>query len=285
MSAGVIEEYVETGDGVRLWTATSRDGPPLVLCHGGPGMWDYLEPVAEAVDDLVTVHRWDQRGGGRSSVSGPHTVERFVADLEALRVHFGYDCWLVGGHSWGATLALHYAFAHPERVVALLYLSGTGVGRAWHQAYHEETDRRLTPEQRRRRDELKARRRDADEEREWRTLNGAPDFADRNRALDLAAMQYASDLLPINYECNAALGAETKTWQEDDLLARCRTLDAPVLVVHGASDPRPAWAVESTVEALPGAELRVLPDAGHMPWIEDSRGFAAVTREFLKRVT
>jgi proline iminopeptidase len=278
--AGV--RWVPTEDGELLWTATDGEGPPLVLCHGGPGMWDYLEPIGRAVEDLVTVHRWEQRGSGRSTTSGPYTIARFVTDLEALRVHFGHDRWTVGGHSWGATLALHYAFAYPERVVALLYLSGTGVGRAWHHAYHAEADRRLSAEQRRRRDELKDRRRNEAEEREWRTLNGAPDFADREGSLDLAATQYASDLLPINYECNAALGAETKTWREDDLLAHCQMLDMPVLLVHGAEDPRPAWALDSLIAALPRAELRLLDGVGHMPWVEDLDGLRSVVRAFLR---
>lgn len=275
-------EWVETDDGTSLWTATSGEGPPLVLCHGGPGMWDYLEPVAGLVDDLVTVHRWDQRGGGRSTGSGPYIVDRFVADLEVLRVHFGHDRWLVGGHSWGATLALRYAFAHAERVAAILYLSGTGTGSVWRRAHHAEADRRLAIGQRRRRDELKARRRDDAEEREYRTLNGAPDFADRDRALELAAAQYAAVPYPVNYECMAAINAELKVWEGQAPLARCRTLDAPVLVVHGAEDPRPAWAVESMVEVLPSAELRVLPGAGHLPWVEEAESFAAVVGEFLK---
>jgi pimeloyl-ACP methyl ester carboxylesterase len=150
---------VKTDDGACLWATTSGVGPPLVLCHGGPGMRDYLGPVGALVDDLATVHRFDQRGAGRSTIQGPYAVGRFVADLEMLRGHFGHRRWLVGGHSWGATLALRYALAHPSRVAALLYLSGTGVGSAWRRALHEESDRRLTAGQRRRRDELKVRER------------------------------------------------------------------------------------------------------------------------------
>jgi proline iminopeptidase len=54
----------------------------MVLCHGGPGLWDYLELVASMVEDLCTVHRYDQRGGGRSTKEGALTVDRFVADLD-----------------------------------------------------------------------------------------------------------------------------------------------------------------------------------------------------------
>src|SRR5918999_2983013 len=169
----IVEEDVEIDDGAHMWIATSGEGPPLVLCHGGPGLWDYQEPVAEMVEDLVTAHRGDQRGFGRSTGSGPYTVARFVADLEEIRDHFGHERWIVGGHSWGAPLALQYAFAHPERVTALLYLSGTGTGTAWKETYRAECEQRLTDEQHRRRRDLENRERSDAEEREYRVLSWA----------------------------------------------------------------------------------------------------------------
>ena len=262
-----------------MWTSTSGTGPPLMLCHGGPGLWDDLEPVAEMVGDLVAVHRWDQRGCGRSTGSGPYTLTRFIADLEELRLHFGYERWLVGGHSWGATLALLYSFACTERVSSLLYISGVGVGSEWKASYRVE--HRLTPGQRRRRDELKVRCRNEAEEREYRTLSWAPDHADRGRAFEIAASQAAAPFR-VNYECNTALNAEIDAWREEDLLARCCTLDVPALIVHGSGDPRPAWTVDSMAKALPAARVHVIPDAGHVPWLEAPGNFAAILRSFLQ---
>jgi proline iminopeptidase len=236
------------------------------------------------VEDLVTAHRWDQRGCGRSTGSGPYTVARFVADLEEIRDHFGHERWIVGGHSWGATLALQYAFAHPERVTALLYLSGTGTGTAWKETYRAECERRLTDEQHRRRRDLENRERSDAEEREYRVLSWAPDYGDRGRAFELAAKEAEEARFPINYECNASLNAETAVADEADLLARCRALDFPVLIVDGAEDPRPAWALDSMVEALPHAERHTLPGVGHMLWVEDPEGLVSVLREFVKRV-
>lgn len=143
------EEIITLDDGATLWTAGSGSGPGLVLCHGGPGMHDYLAPVAHMLHDPYSVHRWDQRGAGRSLRRGPYTLARFVADLDALRAHFGYERWIVAGHSWGATLALHYALAHPDRTSALIYMSGTGLAWAkWKRAYHEEEEARFSPEER-----------------------------------------------------------------------------------------------------------------------------------------
>ncbi len=245
-------------------------------------MWDYLEPVSALVDDLVTVHRYDQRGcGGSSGHGGPHTVSQPVADLDAVRAAVGVDRWTVGGHSWGATLALHYALAHPERVTGLLYLSGTGLGRSWHAAYQAEADRRLTDDQRRRRDELGARDRTWAEEVEWRTLMWSRDHADPEAALDCTAALAATPL-PINHQANAELGREVAGWDEVELAARCTTLDLPALLIHGARDPRPAWAIDSLAESLPRATTVILDDAGHLPWLEERDRVADAARTFLK---
>ena len=70
--------------GCSLWTTYQGNGPALVCCHGGPGLWDYLAPVAEMVDDLVTVYRYDQCACGRSTGDPPYDVATAVTDLDAL---------------------------------------------------------------------------------------------------------------------------------------------------------------------------------------------------------
>jgi proline iminopeptidase len=148
---------------------------PVVLCHGGVGLRGYLQPVAEALGPLARVHRWEQRGCGRSQRVGPYSIACCLHDLECLRRHFGHERWLVAGHSLGAGLALRYALAQLERTLGVLYLSGTGFGHAWRRAYHREADRRLGPRQRdERRDALTRRARTAAEEHEWRVLSFAP---------------------------------------------------------------------------------------------------------------
>lgn len=53
------EGLVRLADGAALWTTVSGIGPPVVCCHGGPGLWDYLEPLASLIDDVFTVVRSD----------------------------------------------------------------------------------------------------------------------------------------------------------------------------------------------------------------------------------
>lgn len=134
----VRERRIPVND-AELWVAEQGAGPGLILCNGGFGCCDYLGPVAAMLEDLARVYRWESRGCGRSSAEGPYDLETMLDDLDALRAALGYECWIVGGHSAGADLALAYALAHPESVRALLYLSGAGVqdDRQWHAAYEE----------------------------------------------------------------------------------------------------------------------------------------------------
>jgi len=159
-----------------------------VLCHGGPGLWDMFGDLAGMLAGFRTVHRWDQRGCGRSQgqaqgrspAGGPYSVARSVADLDAVRRHFGHERMALLGHSWGAQLALRYALDHPDRVTRLVYLSGTGLSTdSWRDAFHAASARRLGAD-RARLDELEAG--SAADQREAAVLRWSIDFADRTRA-------------------------------------------------------------------------------------------------------
>ena len=113
-------------DGVHAvyWeTSGSPEGIPVVFLHGGPGAGSssrhrrFFDPAAYRI--IV----YDQRGAGRSTPLGElrdNTTPHLVADLERLREHLGVARWLVFGGSWGSTLALAYAEAHPARVLGLV---------------------------------------------------------------------------------------------------------------------------------------------------------------------
>lgn len=282
------EELVAVA-GATLWTIRRGAGPPLVLCHGGPGLWDYLEPVAAMVEDLATVYRFDQRACGRSSGVPPFDVASAVADLDALRAHWGLTRWIVGGHSWGASLALAYGLAHPERTSGLIYLAGTGVDPAWHAEYRAAQAARLNLAEHAELQALEAHRVQATGaeyaalDRACCALRWSTDFADRAHALELACTLFVGELLP-NYAVNRALGADSQRVIEAlDMPARLATLRVPALIVHGADDPRPAWAAEHLARLLPAARLSILPAAGHMFWLEQPAQLAQALRAFVAR--
>ena len=98
-------------------------GKPVIFLHGGPGggseprMRRYFDPTRYRVVLL------DQRGCGKSTPFAAledNTTWHLVDDIEALRRQLGIEAWQVFGGSWGSTLALAYAEAHPERVSELV---------------------------------------------------------------------------------------------------------------------------------------------------------------------
>lgn len=257
-----------TSDGVRLWTATTGTAsalPAVVILHGGPGLWDDYAVLAEMLDDLTVVHRFDQRGCGRSGPSELQSMQRSAQDIDELRAYFGHERVVVIGHSFGASLALTYAASYGDHVAGVVYLSGVGIG-DWRTAYHEEQARRMTPEQAACLDDLTGRKRTPDEEIEFRVLSWFTDHADRERAMEWAHASASVDL-PINFAANSALGAVGGA-TDDELKARAATIQAPVTFVHGEGDPRPAWAVRDLADHVPNCTFHLIPAAGHSPWLE-----------------
>ncbi len=118
------------GDGHRLyWECCGNPGGrPALYLHGGPGAG--CTPGARKYFDpgIFRAVLFDQRGSGRSRPAAEtpehdlatNTTPHLVADIEVLRVHLGVERWTVLGVSWGTTLALAYAEAHPDRVEGLV---------------------------------------------------------------------------------------------------------------------------------------------------------------------
>lgn len=269
-------------DGCRLWTCQTGIGPPLVLCHGGPGLWDYFDGVADMLRDVARIVRWDQRGCGRSEQRQPYTVTRFIADLDAVRQHCGADRMILLGHSWGALLALRYSLAHPDRVSSMIYVSGTGIDpdHTWKTTFHHNLQQRIGSDAARWK-ELENRDRTPDEDRERAILQWTADFVD-----PASARQHAERLstpwLGVNYECANSIKAEVKQYLQDhDVPALCRALGVPTLIIDGDQDIRPRWAVDSLAAALPDVQRVTHASAGHIPWVEDPAGFRQAVASFL----
>lgn len=129
-----IEPYdsgmLDVGDGHRLYWETSGNphGTPALFVHGGPGA-----PVSGGArgnfdPDAYRIVLFHQRGCGRSTPNAAepdadlttNTTPHLIADIERLRAYLGIDTWVVLGVSWGTTLGLAYAQAHPDRVRALV---------------------------------------------------------------------------------------------------------------------------------------------------------------------
>src|SRR5882757_2227707 len=123
--APLTSQLLPVGDSHEIYVETvgRTDGIPAVYLHGGPGSG--CQPDHRRLFDPERFHAvlFDQRGAGRSRPKGrreDNTLPHLIADMEIIREKFGITRWMIVGGSWGATLALAYAQAHPDRVTGIV---------------------------------------------------------------------------------------------------------------------------------------------------------------------
>ena len=123
--APLTSQLLPVGDGHEIYVESvgRADGIAAVYLHGGPGSG--CQPDHRRLFDPERFHAvlFDQRGAGRSRPKGrreANTLAHLIADMELIREKFGFARWMIVGGSWGATLALAYAQAHPDRVSGIV---------------------------------------------------------------------------------------------------------------------------------------------------------------------
>ncbi|MGQ9424991.1 prolyl aminopeptidase [Gilvimarinus sp. F26214L] len=99
------------------------EGIPVLFVHGGPGGGCSKQDRCFFDPEKYHIILFDQRGSGRST---PHaelrdnTTQALIEDMEKIRKELKLERWLLFGGSWGSTLSLLYAQAHPQRVLGLI---------------------------------------------------------------------------------------------------------------------------------------------------------------------
>jgi proline iminopeptidase len=142
---------LDVGDGHQIyWECCGNPtGKPALFLHGGPGTGCSIGQRRFFDPNAYRAVLFDQRGSGRSlllaSQSGSdlasNTTSHLVADIEMLREMLGIDSWIILGLSWGTTLGLAYAQAHPRRVKAMVLGFVTTTSRAEVQWITEDVGR------------------------------------------------------------------------------------------------------------------------------------------------
>ncbi len=266
--------------GVSLFERRVGTGPLVVVLHGGPGAHhDYLLPGFDTLARGRTLVYYDQRGGGRSPVPREVPVgwREQVADLEALRGIWGEPRLTLLGYSWGALLALLYATEHPDRVERLGLVSPAPACRADRADYEARlAARNATPELRAARQQL----------RDSGLAETDPEQY-RRRAFELSVAGYfhdparSRDLTPFRVTGRT----QQEVWEslgDYDLRPALTAHSWPALVLHGADDPIPAETAQDTARRL-GGSFHLLPDCGHVPYVEALDQFTGLLDRFLPK--
>lgn len=284
-----IEPYehgmLEVGEGNQIYWEQygAPGGKPAVVVHGGPGSgatdwWKrFFDPSA------YRVVLFDQRNSYRSRphASEPNvdlstnTTQHLLADMERLREHLAIESWLVLGASWGSTLSLAYAVAHPERVSEMVLFGVTtgqhnefdwtfrgGLGLLFPEAWQRlcEATRSSDPADACRRllfdPDPGVREKAAYEWCLWESADLgelAPRFADPAHRLAFAR-------IVTHYACNYA-------WLEDGALMRAanRLQGIPGVVVNGRHDLQAIFGAWELSRVWPDSRLVIVDDSGHAP--------------------
>lgn len=279
---------LDVGDGHRLHVERcgTPGAIPVVFLHGGPGSGckpDHRQFFASSAYDIIL---FDQRGAGRSTPYGGvehnHTPA-LVADMERIREHFGLSQWVVFGGSWGATLGLAYAQAHPQRALGLVlrgsflarardlaWFAGDGANRLLPMQWQRFVDNAGVPVDERLLEHLHAAVFSPDRAvveraaRAWDAWSTAVVMFSLESGGDAGVSDLNSAIAKCRIEMHYA--AHHYFLEEDQLLRDAHRLPrVPTTIIHGARDltctAEAGWSLH---RAIAGSRLEILRTAGHL---------------------
>ncbi|HKE16200.1 MAG TPA: alpha/beta hydrolase [Kofleriaceae bacterium] len=273
------EGRIQGADGVQLYYHMVGRGPDvLVMIHGGPGMDSgYMVPDFAPLAEHHRLLFYDQRGGGRSELlhddAALFTMERHVADLEALRQHFHLERMTLVAHSFGPAIAARYAMAHPDRVARMIFIGPVPprAGDMW-KRYGANLEKRLTRKELARLAELEQQMvRGGDVEklcREYWAIAVKPRLARPEQAGKVTGDFCGAGAQAIKSGMGVAGPHTLESLGEWDFRAGLAAVSAPTLILHGDEEAIPMDLVEEWTTALPHAKLVKIPGASHFPYVE-----------------
>jgi pimeloyl-ACP methyl ester carboxylesterase len=282
-AAGEHEWFLRLRVGCNLYVHEVGTGPLVVVLHDGWGMeHSYLVDGFRALEDQYRFVFYDQRGSLRSSCDSLATVDNHVEDLEALRRVLGQEKLFLVGHGMGGYLAMRYAVAHPERVGGLSLLASLPARGADvvppSQAVLRARFRRPETLAEFRRNGLDTEASPTEPRQRWlehRIAKGATYLHDVRRWRSLRGTMF--------YSSGPSRAAGMPPAAED--LTRALTaLRVPIQVLFPDDDYHPVEPSTRWVREVPNAELAIIPEAGHVFWIDQPRRFNSLLRGYLQRV-
>jgi len=288
VSSNPVEGYAAVPGGKLYYASYGKDsGVPIIMVNGGPGLDSgYLLPqmLELAKDHKITFY--DQRGSGKSQGfnidAQTITMPNYVADLEALRKQLGYDKFILIGHSWGGLLAFNYAFAHTEHVKAILVLDSAPASAAGFNTFLKEYETRV-PKVAKQMLEIK---------NSTAFKNSDPQaMADFLRVVftvyflkpELAqqiSLHFNPDSARNIFKIHELISQNY--FANYDIRPQLKTLQIPVLVLHGVNDIVPVATAKEVHSLVPNSKLVLFKNCDHLPYIEKPKEFFAALNNYLK---
>ena len=252
----------------------------LITVHQGLAATPRLSVPFQPFSDTHTVITFDARGSGLSEGKPPYTHEQWVADVDGLRQHFGYEQFILTGGSYGGFISLEYAVRHQERLSHLIFRDTAA------RNYSEQARANALA----RAEEFPAITEDILD----RIFDGTVrDNDDYKRCFEAIAPLYEKVYDPekvkqkiaaINFRYETKNYAFSQNLPNYDLREHLPEVKVPTLIVVGRHDwITPVEASEELAGLLPNAELVVFEDSGHSPQLEENDRFIATIRDFLAR--
>jgi proline iminopeptidase len=265
-------------DGYNLNVEEVGNGFPLILLHGGPGLdHSMFRPYLDALGDQYRLLYVDERGQGRSDRVDPATLslEVFARDVDLLAAALDLDTFALLGHSFGAIIATYHA---TELGTADAYvISGGG-----------DSSEALDADVQASLDALG---------NEGKTIAASWE-AEKTVETEEQLKQLLRDQMPFHFYRDPPLGYAEETVGSPEVLRyfasmgygafdyrpKLKDVDKPTLVIVGEHDrtttPRAARVLH---EGIQSSELVVIPEAGHMSFVEQTDRYLAAVRDFLTR--
>lgn len=270
-----------TVDDVRTWVveAGPEDGPAVVLIHGfGGSTFSWRETIPDLASAGYRAIALDLPGFGLAAKSWERDTShmaqaRFItAAFDALRI----DRAIVIGHSMGASVAVHLAFAAPGRVGRLVLVDGAvGSGDTGLSAVVTPIALGIPPVRRLAQHVL---RRVIGPDELTRILTSA--YLDPAIVTPAVRAGYLAQIATPDWDLS--LLAITRDRHRNDPPASLTTLNVPTLIVWGDQDPWiPLAEGEALRDAIPGASLTVIERSGHLPFEEQPDAFIGAILPFL----
>lgn len=287
---GIQEGQLQTPDGRRLYYVRAGSAPRVII---QPGRLFAFEDFAWLAEHFTLIS-YDMRSRGRSEFEVEDariSLAQDVADLEAVRAHFGIERAAFLGYSYLGKMIVLYALEHPGRAERLVQFGPVAPTLPTeYPARYVNNDDPLDPDALAR---LRALRTDENYHlthpreycvQEWEVVQrpllvGDPARLDRVR-IDVCDMPNEWPILQMRH---LRLQFENPYPDLEAHLAALDSLDIPVLTVHGTRDRNaPYGAGREWAWRLPNARLLTVEGAGHHVFSEASETVMPAVLTFLQ---